>query len=77
LAPEKGVLVRRVHPGYALDAGLAAGDVLVEVDGQLLSSVAESERLLARASEARPVLVRIRRGNLSSFVAVRGAGPAP
>ena len=76
LATERGVLVRRVHPGYALDAGLAAGDVLVEVDGQLVASVAESERLLARASEARPVLVRIRRGNSSSFVAVRGAGPA-
>ena len=76
LAPEKGLVVRRVTPGFALDAGLIAGDVLVEVDGQAVTSVAECERLLAQASEARPVLVRIRRGGASSFVAVRGAGSA-
>ena len=41
LAPEKGVLVRRVSGGYALDAGLSAGDVLVELDGQPVRSVAD------------------------------------
>lgn len=74
LAPEKGVLVRRVSGGYALDAGLSAGDVLVELDGQPVSSVAECQRQLEQASAARPVLVRIRRGGASIFVAVRGLG---
>jgi serine protease Do len=74
LAPETGVLVRRVGPGLALDAGLAPGDVLVEVDGQPVTSVAACERLLERGTEARPVLLRIRRGAVSSFVALRGPG---
>ncbi len=71
---EKGVVVRRVVPGYALDAGFEAGDVVVEVNGKVVTSVVETERLLAEASEARPALVRIRRGGNTSFVAVRGNG---
>ena len=74
LAPEKGVLVRRVTAGYALDAGLSAGDVLVELDGQPVRSVGECQRQLEQASAARPVLVRIRRGGASIYVAVRGLG---
>jgi serine protease Do len=69
-----GVVVRNLEDGPARDAGLQAGDVLLEIEGKRASTVAEAYRLLAHAPKTRPLLVRIQRGAVSRFVALRVAG---
>ncbi len=57
---DRGVLVLEVLEGTpAALAGLEAGDVLVEVDGEEVSSIAEVRRALARGYRSPPVPVRI------------------
>jgi serine protease Do len=71
---DSGVVVRSLEDGPARDAGLQAGDILLEIEGKRAGTVAEAYRLLAHAPKARPLLVRIQRGAVSRFVALRVAG---
>jgi serine protease Do len=64
----RGLLVTNVDPsGPAADAGLQRGDVIQEVEGKEVQSVAELRRELSRASD-RPALMLVRRGESSLYM---------
>lgn len=66
-----GILVEGVEDGAGREAGLRVGDVILEVDGTRVGSVAEFHRLIARAPRGGYAVLRIRRGASSLFLAVR------
>ena len=67
LEEASGLLVTRVDPnGPAADAGIRSGDVILEVDGRLVSSSDELRRSLS--NNDRPALVLIKRGEQNVFV---------
>src|SRR5205085_2910778 len=67
----KGVLVRGVEDGSpAANAGLKAGDVIAEVDHKPVVSVDDVKRELDRRPSGAPVLLLVRRGPTSLYVAV-------
>jgi Do/DeqQ family serine protease len=62
-----GLLVRRVEPdGPAADAGIQAGDVIQQVDGQSVRSADDLRQMLAKGD--RPALVLVRRGGQHLFL---------
>jgi serine protease Do len=57
----KGVIVRQVNPdGRAADAGIQAGDVILEVNRQPVQSVDELKAALRKSPEQRPTLLLVR-----------------
>jgi serine protease Do len=76
LAPDSGgsgVVVIAIDPnGGAAGRGLGAGDVIIEVGGQAVSMPAEVQAALRKARDEgrRSVLVRLRSGETTRFVAV-------
>jgi serine protease Do len=68
---EHGVAIEGVEEGGARVAGLRPGDVVLEIDGKRVSTVADAQRLLAQLPRERPVVLRIQRGAATSFVALR------
>jgi len=66
---DHGVSVAAVDDGPARDAGLRPGDVILEVDNKRVSDAQEFFRLLEHSSPSRPVLLRIRRGMATMFMA--------
>ncbi len=68
---DHGVVVEEVGDGGARAAGLRPGDVLLEVDGKRVSSVAQAQALLLQSPRERPVVLRIQRGATASYVAMR------
>jgi serine protease Do len=68
---EHGVAIEGVEEGGARTAGLRPGDVVLEIDGKRVSTVADAQRLLAQLPRERPVVLRIQRGAATSFVALR------
>jgi serine protease Do len=71
LRDDHGVVVRRVKDDSpAAEAGLQAGDVIVEVDRQPIRTPAEMYRQLDRHPKGAPVLLLVHRGDQSVFVAV-------
>lgn len=71
-----GVGVSGVEEGEARDAGLRPGDVIMEVDGKSVSDVPGFYRLLERAAPGRPVVLRVRRGMSTLFLAIVAAKSA-
>ena len=71
---DNGISVVGVEDGQARDAGLRPGDVILEVDGKHVSDVATFHRLLGHASPHRPVVLRVRRGMATLFLALNPAG---
>jgi serine protease Do len=68
-----GVRVSTVQPnGWAALAGIGPGDIIVSIDGQVVRTVAEAEKLLKGFREAKPkhVVFFIRRGVGSGFAEV-------
>jgi len=65
-----GISVDDVLPGPAREAGLRAGDVILEVEGKPVAGVAQFYRLLAQARPSRPALLRVRRGPSSIYLAL-------
>ena len=66
----QGVVVAQVNPGSAAaEAGLAAGDVIQEVDRQRVLSAADFDRAVRRAS-GHTVLLLVNRGGATRYVAV-------
>jgi serine protease Do len=71
LRDERGVIVRDVEADSpAAEAGLRAGDVIVEVNRQAVHSVADMHRQIDRQAKGTPVLMLVHRGDSSLFVAV-------
>jgi serine protease Do len=66
---DHGVSVGGVDEGPARDAGLRSGDVILEIDGKRVNDTQDFFRLLEHAPPNRPVLLRIRRGMATMFLA--------
>jgi serine protease Do len=68
-----GVRVSAVQPnGWAALAGIGPGDVIVSIDGQVVKTVADAEKLLKACRETRPgqVVFFVRRGVNTVFAEV-------
>jgi serine protease Do len=66
-------VVTRVDPsGVAADHGFSSGDVILEVAGKKVSTPADvrTEIASARSSNKRAVLMRVKSGDNTKFVAV-------
>jgi serine protease Do len=73
LSPDqRGVVVVAVEPGGQADAaGLQAGDVVEEVNQQPVNSVQEFNSAVAQGGNRETLLLLVRRGENSSYVALR------
>jgi serine protease Do len=72
-AGSKGVVVTGVDPdGRAAERGVKAGDVILDVAGKTVSTPAEVRKALAdaRAEAKKSVLMRVKSGDATRFVAV-------
>ncbi len=69
---DKGVLVEKVEPGPAQEAGIRAGDVILMFDKRPVRGPRELKKLIARADAGRsvPVLIQ-RRADGPMFLALR------
>ena len=68
----QGVVVTDVDPvGPAAEAGLQAGDVLVEVNRQAVRSANDIRSAMGKSSGDAPVLLLVNRGGQSIYVTVR------
>lgn len=65
-----GISVDDVAEGPAREAGLRAGDVIVEVDSKPVTGIGQFYRLLGYTKPGRPALLRVRRGASSLYVAL-------
>jgi serine protease Do len=69
----EGVVVTAVDPdGLAAERGLKTGDVILDVAGKTVSTAADVRKALmdARADAKRTVLIRVKSGEATKFVAV-------
>ncbi len=72
-AGEHGVVITEIDPsGPAAESGLQTGDVILDVGRRTVSTPAEVRKMLeeARAQSKKAVLLRVQRGDTTSFVAV-------
>lgn len=65
-----GVSVDGVDEGPARSAGLRPGDVITEIDGKPVNGINGFDRLIAHANPSRPVVLRVRRGAMSLYLAL-------
>lgn len=74
-----GVIVRNVSPSTPAQwSGLSAGDLVLECNGQAISSLEALEALVRPAGKS-PILFKVRQGRLIHYALVerKGAAPAP
>ena len=72
-AGDRGVVITEINPtGRAAESGLQTGDVIVEVGNNAVNTPADVRKMVdeARTQSKRAVLLRIKRGDAMSFVAV-------
>jgi serine protease Do len=68
----EGVVITAVTPGSAADdAGLQRGDVIAEVNRHPVRTVADFKRETAKTGKGRSVLLLVRRGQGSLFLALK------
>lgn len=72
-AIDYGVSVAGVDEGPARDAGLRPGDVILEVDGKHVTDAPGLQRLLESAPPGRFVVLRVRRGMATLYMALNAA----
>jgi serine protease Do len=71
LESDQGVLVVEVQPDSpAAEAGIRQGDLLLEVNRQAVKSVREVREILAKAKDQNTLLVLVKRGKGSLFIAM-------
>jgi len=71
---ENGALVAQVQAGSrAAEAGLRAGDVIVEVGDTTVNSAKECTRALATLGTSGSIRLRVRTGNVSRFIVLKPA----
>jgi serine protease Do len=69
LSRNSGVIVVQVESGSAADqAGMAAGDIIVEIDKKPVKDLAAFKRLLTGIKEGETLLFLIDRGGSTIFV---------
>jgi S1-C subfamily serine protease len=67
-----GVVIRQVVPGSpAAEAGLRRGDVIVEVEGQRVTTADQLQRLVEQSKVGQRLQMRIRRGDQTLALSVR------
>jgi serine protease Do len=71
LGVNQGVLVEKVTEGPALKAGVRPGDVILQVQGKPMRSVAELRELAPQLPRNKSVPVLVRRGAAALFLALR------
>ena len=72
LEQAEGVVITEVKPGSAADdAGLQKGDVIAEINRHPVRTVADFRRETANAAKDRSVLLLVRRGRGSLFLALK------
>ena len=72
-AGDKGVVIAEIDPsGRSAESGLQTGDVILDVGRRGVNTPADVRKMVdeARTQSKRAVLVRIRRGDATRFVAV-------
>jgi len=67
----QGVLVDKVLEGPALKAGLHPGDVIMQVLGKPVRSVAELRDMIPKLPRHKPIPMLVRRGAAALFLAIR------
>ncbi|MGQ9454556.1 MAG: Do family serine endopeptidase [Armatimonadota bacterium] len=68
----KGVLVRRVEPGSAADrAGIRRNDVIVEIDGDPITSVASFDKAMSKLKSGDVALIVVQRGDRTQVISLR------
>lgn len=70
-----GALVERVRPQSAAVAALEPGDVILEVNRAKVANARDASQRIAAAPKDAPVLLKVRRGDLSLFVAIDRSRP--
>jgi len=68
------VVVVEIDPdGRAAESGLRSGDIILEVGSRAVSTPADVSKVVdeSRAQSKHAILMRIKRGDAASFVAVR------
>jgi len=68
------VVVERVQPTGAAAGKLRPGDVIEEIDHQPVTSSADLAAKVKAAPAQKPVLLRVRRGDQSRYVAIEPGG---
>ncbi len=72
LERSEGLVITAVKPGSAAEeAGLKSGDVISEINRQPIKTLADYNRELARNDKAKSVLLLVRRGQSSLFLALK------
>jgi serine protease Do len=69
-APGEGVVVESVAPDSPADGEIRPGDVLLEVDRKPVVSAADVSAKVSRAAKDQPVLIKLKRGTQTRFVAI-------
>jgi len=72
-AGDRGVVITEINPtGRAAESGLQTGDVIIEVGNHAVNTPADVRKMVdeARAQSKHAILLRIKRGDAMSFVAV-------
>lgn len=68
----KGVVVTEVKPGGLADeAGISTGDIIREVNGEKIASIAEYNKRVERLKKGELVRLLLRRGDSSMYVALK------
>ena len=66
----EGVRISRVDGTPARDAGLQPGDVILQVGRAAIGSATELSRTVAALPRGQAIMLLVRRGNATQFVAV-------
>jgi len=67
----QGVLIARAEEGAAQTAGIAAGDVILMIDGQRVSDPAQFASIVSELKSGRSVAVLLQRDQGPAFIALR------
>ena len=66
-----GVLVRQVGPGFAAEAGVQPGDILVSINGQKIENVTHLRSLVRALPAGKPVPLLVQRDDATLYLALR------
>ena len=69
---DRGVIITRVTPeSAAARAGLRRGDILLEINREAMSTVADFDRVRSQLKETSSVLVLLKRGKGTTFLSIK------